>query len=960
MNTSSRLMNNYVFSGSSDTPSNSSPCVDDILVDSQCPRITGSIDRHDGDAATLFVSEVGGDARSVRQCDAPNDHHLHSFNHMMDDDGESVHGERAFYTSASSSSSSPITTTTDGSGLSFTRRTNDEHHTCDDDDLSASDTGLSCCVILSPPTNDDPLSASDDQFDDLIPSINDLPCELLHAIFLKLDTRTYCVAQQVCKTWRETALSCWLKRSKSMWCQILFLSKRSLSVTKAIYNSQLVHRFERRVKFLFDTLNDIESHARQRVQWHSHLNVEAYFEMAGALRKQLRKTLKITRAILNCSARLTVNFDMLDLSLRRYFKQVEHMFPISVPPTPQEIEQQRQQLAKQHNDLIDSSLGSSYSVDTGLCRELSRKVVRTSRSRLSSQQPAPKRHSRNMFFSSESSLHAGDELKLGNAYYRSPEHDHAFSLAASSSSNALQRSVSDSTSNTSTTITKPPSAPANLSKRHMMRRSSLSFDESSARHVVEFQESNSTTTTSATHRRRERRRRRQHNNNNNNNINNNDMKNLSTTNNNMKNPSTNNNMKNLSTTNNNMTNPSTNNNNMKKPPTNSYELIIATSMSEFSSIGSASTPELPPVNSSSSLSHYTTAKGKSMLVLPQQPFSLSQMNNSDANISPKRGHLARRSDGSMYGSCSTGVKRTKSSTDGVSSTNSENVPTNPFSSRDALASSLKQRNVVKFPSSLIEDDQARCIWDKYVGAKKYHVDCEWFYEHVILQIFPQAANQEKFKDVFKFFVNFPRDNQLTTYKWNVVVSQFGPIPSFYQNFLRFACGDGFLGLINSVKAEEELADQVGFYLLRFSRKEPAKLTLSYCQYSSRTRKPTVYHRRKPNTMPLEQFLERALRFRTTPFKPVPKAFDINATTEVDGFDSFVQTEGYFIASSLTQKKKQRDSTNTGRSPPSALVRSRSLHNPITSAKHQRFKPSCQYQHFNHHHHQPHHVPKLLD
>jgi hypothetical protein len=58
---------------------------------------------------------------------------------------------------------------------------------------------------------------------------------------------------------------------------------------------------------------------------------------------------------------------------------------------------------------------------------------------------------------------------------------------------------------------------------------------------------------------------------------------------------------------------------------------------------------------------------------------------------------------------------------------------------------------------------------------------------------------------------------ITTYKWNLMTGIFG-FKKFYENFVKYALRQGFLGLINRIKAEEILNQQSNQrYLLRFSR-----------------------------------------------------------------------------------------------------------------------------------------------
>ena len=75
------------------------------------------------------------------------------------------------------------------------------------------------------------------------------------------------------------------------------------------------------------------------------------------------------------------------------------------------------------------------------------------------------------------------------------------------------------------------------------------------------------------------------------------------------------------------------------------------------------------------------------------------------------------------------------------------------------------------PSHVIKDEKARYVWEKFVGKNQYHADFTEFYDNVLLSVFPQLQHDSgRFRDIFRFFVNFPRDNMITTYKWFVLDS----------------------------------------------------------------------------------------------------------------------------------------------------------------------------------------------
>mmetsp|Transcript_2860 Transcript_2860/g.8974 ORF Transcript_2860/g.8974 Transcript_2860/m.8974 type:complete len:819 (+) Transcript_2860:175-2631(+) len=198
-------------------------------------------------------------------------------------------------------------------------------------------------------------------------------------------------------------------------------------------------------------------------------------------------------------------------------------------------------------------------------------------------------------------------------------------------------------------------------------------------------------------------------------------------------------------------------------------------------------------------------------------------------------------------------------------------------------------------SSVIVDPDARALWDEAVGADVCIVDFPQFYDRVLVKRFPSLAGDTHFRDFFSFFVNFPRDNLLTTYKWGVITGQFGPLPVFVENFRRYACRNGFLGLINSVDAEEQLHNyrrtHTGdFYLIRFSRKEPEKLTFSY---STNGR---YHHRRLPLDTPLQSFVA---YYERRSIKPLNAHLN-RSITQIHRVWEYCENSGYFLDSTIPE------------------------------------------------------------
>lgn len=111
----------------------------------------------------------------------------------------------------------------------------------------------------------------------------------------------------------------------------------------------------------------------------------------------------------------------------------------------------------------------------------------------------------------------------------------------------------------------------------------------------------------------------------------------------------------------------------------------------------------------------------------------------------------------------------------------------------------------------------------------------------------------RFKQHLHHFLNFPKDDLMTTYRFHVLVTLFGPLPDVTRNFeqydsslcttysFSYVLGQGFLGLVNMIKAEEvfrEIVPTVNTVLIRFSRQRPTNL--AFTSFNARER--TIEHR----------------------------------------------------------------------------------------------------------------------
>ncbi|MDP2437800.1 MAG: hypothetical protein Q8P67_18825 [archaeon] len=140
--------------------------------------------------------------------------------------------------------------------------------------------------------------------------------------------------------------------------------------------------------------------------------------------------------------------------------------------------------------------------------------------------------------------------------------------------------------------------------------------------------------------------------------------------------------------------------------------------------------------------------------------------------------------------------------------------------------------VIHSPSTLIIDLEARAIWEQAFGHYCYFVSFDTFIQDIVdKQIFRDRlpANAHIFKQFLRYFLNFPVDDMVTTYKWNTLTRLFGPYREFATNFSTYALTQGFLGLTNRINAYEilTLKHTRRVLVIRLSRTEPEYLAFSY-------------------------------------------------------------------------------------------------------------------------------------
>jgi len=158
--------------------------------------------------------------------------------------------------------------------------------------------------------------------------------------------------------------------------------------------------------------------------------------------------------------------------------------------------------------------------------------------------------------------------------------------------------------------------------------------------------------------------------------------------------------------------------------------------------------------------------------------------------------------------------------------------------------------------AVIRDAGARDLWQERFGAPwcRFADFCGWLEGRL-----PPFLEPQRFRDFLAYFVDFPREDLVTTYRFQVLLSLFGPLDLLGQRFAAYVLGRGFVGLVNTVKAEElfcEMRPSADTVLIRFSRQEPE--LLAFTSFDAALRR--VEHRRNADRngapIPIETFLKR--------------------------------------------------------------------------------------------------------
>lgn len=196
---------------------------------------------------------------------------------------------------------------------------------------------------------------------------------------------------------------------------------------------------------------------------------------------------------------------------------------------------------------------------------------------------------------------------------------------------------------------------------------------------------------------------------------------------------------------------------------------------------------------------------------------------------------------------------------------------------------------------MIRCSQARTAWQMIFGDQQV-VHFTRFQTEFMGQIWPQVANDQRFIKYLNHLFNFPKDNMMTMYRFNLLITLFGPFNQVVSNFQQYVLSLGFIGLVNMIKAEEilhHMRPQLthNTVLIRFSRRQPELLAFT----SINLQTGLVEHRRNINragqTIPIGQFLSLAL----PDYHLLQMGID-DVATDCETTFTFAQRKGPYICS----------------------------------------------------------------
>jgi hypothetical protein len=119
------------------------------------------------------------------------------------------------------------------------------------------------------------------------------------------------------------------------------------------------------------------------------------------------------------------------------------------------------------------------------------------------------------------------------------------------------------------------------------------------------------------------------------------------------------------------------------------------------------------------------------------------------------------------------------------------------------------------------NEEGIVIWKELFGERMFVR-----FEDFMTLLKEKIPNIGEYQNAFELFYNFPRDGVMTPYRFHLLLTHFGPWDQLFDNFSQIACKAPFVGLVNAHSAKK-LIEGFGYYVVRFSRKNPSALTLSY-------------------------------------------------------------------------------------------------------------------------------------
>jgi len=194
-----------------------------------------------------------------------------------------------------------------------------------------------------------------------------------------------------------------------------------------------------------------------------------------------------------------------------------------------------------------------------------------------------------------------------------------------------------------------------------------------------------------------------------------------------------------------------------------------------------------------------------------------------------------------------------------------------------LKSMFPRDKQIEFPSAIIEDPQAREHWERLYGKEVYYVMFDEFCKSTMRLLFTETETFYEWKDFLGYFINFPKDNIITTLKFHQITNIFG-FENFSSVFTKHALGQGFVGLMSPIKAEELLANAPPkSYLVRFSRTSPDLLTVS-----CKSPQGQLQHSRNQRVGKDKVSLSEFLSSKFPDFRPLPIRVDADVLKLLDG------------------------------------------------------------------------------